>query len=397
MASAIAEEVDTLVATRRDLHQHPELGFQEFRTSALVARTLESYGLTPQTGIAQTGVVAILDSHKPGPTMLLRADMDALPIHEESGAAYASLSDGKMHACGHDGHTAILLTAAKLLQKQVVPWSGKVKLVFQPAEEGPGGADPMIREGVLQNPKVDVALGLHLWSGMKVGEAGVVGGPMMAAADTFNVTIQGKGGHAAQPQSCVDPILVSAHLITALQAISSRFVSPFQPVVVSVTRIHAGTADNIIPDSLELGGTVRTFDEELRGLVKEQLQQVIDGVCATFGATARLDYREGYPSLVNDPGVAAMVEQVCREALDLGVGPLPDPRTMGGEDMAYFLREVPGCFFFLGSGGPSCDFAHHHPRFNVDERALPLGVEMFLRLVARYSATYAPSNGRALA
>jgi amidohydrolase len=389
LAKAIAEELDTLIATRRDLHQHPELGFQEFRTSEVVAKTLESYGLSPERGVATTGVVALLDSQLPGPTMLLRADMDALPIHEETGAEYASRHDGKMHACGHDGHTAILLTAAKLLNQQVVPWSGKIKLVFQPAEEGPGGAEPMIRAGVLQNPKVDVAFGLHLWSPMSVGQAGVFPGPMMAAADTFKVTIQGRGGHAAQPQSCVDPILVAAHMITALQAVSSRFTSPFQPVVVSVTRIQAGTADNIIPDSLELGGTVRTFDEKLRLQVREQMRTVIDGICAAFGASAEFVYREGYPPLVNDVRVAALVESLCRETLKLSSAPLPDARTMGGEDMAYFLREVPGCFFFLGSGGrPSCDYTHHHPRFDLDERALPLGVELFLRFASRYSAEF---------
>lgn len=385
-ADVLSQE-DFLVNTRRDLHRNPELGFEEVRTGALVAENLRKWGVQVQTGVAKTGVVGVIEGAFEGPTVLLRADMDALPIHEETQLEFASQTDGKMHACGHDGHTAILLTAAKVLAERRDRLKGRVKLVFQPAEEGPGGAKPMIDEGVLRDPKVDAAFGLHLWSPLPVGKMSVCSGPVMAAADRFSVKILGKGGHAAAPHETIDPILVAAHVITALHSVVSRNVNPFDSAVVSVTRINAGTADNIIPPEVDLGGTIRTFYDDLRTRVRFRVQELVERICDGFGAHGRFHFEEGYPPLVNDPELSALVADVGRSTLGLEEGPMPDQRTMGGEDMAYYLREVPGCFFFLGAGNAEagCSYAHHHPRFNVDERALPLGVEMFLRVVERYT------------
>ena len=383
----VLSQQDFLVNTRRDLHRNPELGFEEVRTGALVAENLRNWGVQVQTGVAKTGVVGVIQGAEDGPTVLLRADMDALPIQEETDLDFASQTDGKMHACGHDGHTAILLTTARVLAQRKDRLKGRIKLVFQPAEEGPGGAKPMIDEGVLRDPKVDAAFGLHLWSPLPVGKMSVAAGPVMAAADRFAVKILGKGGHAAAPHETIDPILVAAHVITALHSVVSRNVNPFDSAVVSVTKINAGTADNIIPAEVDLGGTIRTFHDELRTRVRFRVQELVERICAGFGAHGRFQFVEGYPPLVNDPELTALVADVGRSTLGLEEGPLPDQRTMGGEDMAYYLRHVPGCFFFLGAGNPEpgCNYAHHHPRFNIDERALPLGVEMLLRVVERYT------------
>ncbi len=379
----VIAEIPEMVRLRRDLHQHPELGFQEVRTSGIVADALEQMGLKVRRNVARTGVVAVIEGGHPGPTLLMRADMDALPVHEECAHEYVSHFPGKMHACGHDGHTSILLTAARLLYKRRDTLKGRIKLVFQPAEEGPGGAEPMIAEGVLGDPKVDAAVGLHLWSYLPVGTVGVSPGPFMAAADAFTIKIRGCGGHAAAPHQCVDPVVTAAHLILALQTIVSRNVNPFKPAAVSITRVRGGEANNVIPAEVELGGTMRTFEEELRTLVRGRIHEMVEGVCKSFGAEGEFIFDEGYPPLVNDPGMTALVREVC-EKMNLTVR--DDQHTLGGEDMAYFLRDVPGCYFFLGAGNPEngCDFAHHHPRFNVDEEALGLGVEVFLRIAEAY-------------
>ena len=382
-------ERDELVRLRRDLHEHPELGFEEVRTSGIVADKLESWGIAVRRNVARTGVVGLIEGAHPGPTLLLRADMDALPIHEETDLPYSSRTAGKMHACGHDGHTAILLTTAGLLARRRDQIRGRIKLVFQPAEEGPGGALPMIQEGVLNEPKVDLALGLHLWSPLKVGQVAVSPGPVMAAADTFSIKVMGKGGHAAAPEECIDPILAAAHVVTALHAVTGRYVDPFEPSVLSVTRIHSGSADNVIPSEVEIGGTVRTVQPATRERLKVRMRHLVEGVTRAFGAHAQLEYREGYPALSNDEKLAHMVMDVCRDFFVEAPDALQLQRTMGGEDMAYFLREVPGCYFFLGSGNDAgCNYAHHHPRFNVDEDALLLGVELFLRLVDRVGTSY---------
>ena len=382
-AQALSEQ---LVTWRRDFHRHPELGFQEVRTAGIVADHLAALGLEVSTGIGKTGVVAIVEGEAvapDAPTVMLRFDMDALPINEQTGLPFSSQPPNVMHACGHDGHTAIGMGVANLLVKHRQQLPGRVKLVFQPAEEGPGGADPMIKEGVLLDPKVDMALGLHLWSPLPVGKVALSAGPVMAAADTFSIKIMGKGGHAAAPESCIDTVLIAAQMITNLHTLTGRYVDPFEPSVLSVTRIHAGSADNVIPGEAEIGGTVRTVHPATREHLRVRMHEMVHGIAKGYGAHVQFEYREGYPPLINDDKVTQMVRKVCTSVLNHAPDLVVPQRTMGGEDMAYFLREVPGCYFFLGSGNDAtgCSFAHHHPRFNVDEDALLLGVEMFLRLV----------------
>lgn len=377
----IRPEVQAMTATviemRRDFHRHPELGFQEFRTSAKVAEFLRQSGLEPREGIATTGVTAEIRGAHPGPTLMLRADMDALPIEEETDLEFASQEPGKMHACGHDLHTAILLGTARILQSMKPRLKGTVKLIFQPAEEGPGGADPMIQQGVLEN--VDYALGLHLWSDLPCGHVAITPGPVMAAADTFCVKIHGKGGHAAYPHESADPIVAAAALITAMQTLVSRNTSPFDSAVVSVTQIQGGSADNIIPERVEFSGTIRTFQPATKVALVQRLHEMVPTLCKSYGTEGEFTFSEGYPALINDPVPCQWVSQAA-EQMNL---PLSTQATMGGEDMAYYLQKVPGAFFFLGAAPDQTDrvFPHHHPKFELDERAVPLAMELFLRCV----------------
>jgi amidohydrolase len=381
---------DELVALRRDFHQHPELGFEEYRTAGVVARYLEGLGLQPRTGIAKTGVTADIVGALPGPTILLRADMDALPITEETGLAFTSKNPGKMHACGHDGHTAILLVTAKLLSQRKDSLRGTVRVLFQPAEEGPGGAAPMIAEGVLDG--VQAALGLHLWLHLLTGQVNFCSGPMLAATDEFDLKVVGLGTHAASPQDGVDPITTAAHIVTAAQTMMTRAIEPKQPTVFSITRFHAGTAYNVIAPHAELGGTLRTYNEDVRKSAKEKFERLARSTAEAHGASVELVWREGYPVLVNDPAITGLVESVCQDMLKVAPQEQrPDARSMGGEDMAFYLRHVPGCFFFLGAYNESIDasFSHHHPRFTIDEEALPIGVELFLACVDRLADHFA--------
>jgi amidohydrolase len=371
--------VDEVIDLRRDLHRHPELGFEEIRTSARVARFLSDMGLQPQVGIAKTGLCALIEGAGDGPTLMLRADMDALPIQEETGLEFASESPGKMHACGHDMHTAILLGTARVLQSMKSRFKGRIKLIFQPAEEGPGGAWPMIQEGILENPKVDYALGLHLWSGLPCGHVGIDTGPAMAAADTFRVKIHGRGGHAAYPHESADPIVAAAALIGAMQTVVSRRVNPFDTAVISVTQIQGGSADNVIPERVEFSGTIRTFQQPVRDFVVAQLKDLVASLCRSYGVEGHFEFHQGYPPLVNHPVPSSWVEKAA-EGLGL---PRAPQATMGGEDMAYYLQQVPGAFFFLGAAPERAErvFPHHHPKFELDERAVPLAMEMFVRCV----------------
>lgn len=371
---AMTEEV---IKIRRDLHRHPELGFQEFRTSIKVAEFLRESGLEPTVGIAVTGVTAEVLGEQPGPTLMLRADMDALPIEEETDLEFASLEAGKMHACGHDLHTAVLLGTARILNDMKSHLKGTVKLVFQPAEEGPGGAEPMIKAGVLE--KVDYALGLHFWSDLPCGHVAITPGPVMAAADTFRVKIHGKGGHAAYPHESEDPIVAAAALITAMQTLVSRNTSPFDSAVVSVTQIQGGSADNIIPERVEFSGTIRTFQPATKAALFKRLQEMVPSICKSYGTVGVFEFTEGYPALINNPLPCQWVKSAA-EDMQL---PLAAQATMGGEDMAYYLQKVPGAFFFLGAAPDQAEriFPHHHPKFELDERAVPLAMELLLRCV----------------
>ncbi len=359
---------------RRDFHAHPELGFHEIRTSGIVARELTSLGLDVQTGVGGTGVVAQLKGPKPGKVVLARADMDALPIQEETGAIYTSKNAGIMHACGHDAHTAILLTVAKLLTAQREHLYGTVKFMFQPAEEGMGGAEKMIEAGVLQKPKVDVALALHVWNEKPLGWIGITSGPVMASAEIFKIKIHGKGGHGALPHLAVDPLLAAAQIISALQGIVSRNISPLQTAVVSVCTIHGGDAFNVIPAEVEMTGTIRTFETDVRRLVLEKFERIVHSVAEGMGCQVDVQVDKLTLAAINHPAVTARVQDVARNLFNT-YEIETNFRTMGSEDFSYIQEKVPGCFFFIGSANheKGLDAGHHHPKFDIDEAVLPQG------------------------
>jgi len=360
---------------RRQFHQFPELGFREVRTSAAVVERLEQWGWQVQAGVATTGVVAVMPGVDPSKTLGFRADMDALAMQELNDVSYRSQHPGVMHACGHDGHTAILLGLAKYLAEHRP--AGTVKLLFQPAEEGLGGAEPMIAEGALTNPTPQAIVGLHLWNNLPLGTVGVKAGPMMANADQFKIVIMGRGGHGAMPQQTVDAVLVAAHVVVALQSIVSRNVNPLDAAVITVGQLHSGSAFNVIAPSATMDGTVRCFTPELAELLPQRLEAVIAGVCQAMGATYHFEYSRHYPAVINNPRITALVERAAGQVL----GSVVSEATLGGEDMSFFLQQVPGCYFFLGSANPELglDKPHHHPCFDFDERAMAAGVEIFVR------------------
>ncbi len=360
-------------AMRRDFHAHPELGHQEVRTAGIVARELQALGLEVTTGVGKTGVVAMIEGAKPGPALLLRADMDALPILEQTGAEYASQTPGVMHACGHDAHTAILLTVAKLLNAIRAELPGSVKLVFQPAEEGMGGAEGMIADGVLDNPKVDATLGLHVWNEQPVGWLGLAAGPIMAGTEIFKVRIVGKGGHGAIPNLAVDPILAGAQVVSALQSIVSRNTPPLKGAVVSVTTFHGGEAFNVIPPQVELTGTIRTFDLDVREMVLRRFDEIAHGVAGGLGCVAEIEHTRMTPALINDAQATRVAQEVAKRILPDSHIDSVGPFTMGGEDFAYMMEKVPGLFMFVGSANPEkgLNYGHHHPKFDIDESSLP--------------------------
>jgi amidohydrolase len=377
---------DELVARRRDFHQHPELAFEEVRTAGIVAQELGRLGLEVQTGVGKTGVIGLLEGDKDGPTVLVRADMDALPIHEENTFPYASTVPGKMHACGHDGHTAIALGVAKLLSQYRGQIAGRVKFVFQPAEELASGAKAMIQDGALTDPRPDVSLGLHIWNSMPFGQLGVAEGPVMSGASIFTVKITGKGGHGAAPELSIDPVVCAAQLITAFQTIVSRSVGPLDSAVISVTRVTSGTAFNVIPQEATLQGTVRTFRLEIRDLVERRMREICQGIGAAMGCTIQFEIEHLVLPVTNNPEVSARARRIF--AGMVGEDKLKlDERTMGSEDVGLFMDDVPGMYFFLGAAVPPTDgnyYGHHHPRFDFDESALPLGVALLSSAVADY-------------
>ncbi|MGH7521931.1 MAG: M20 metallopeptidase family protein, partial [Gemmatimonadales bacterium] len=346
----------SLIATRRDIHQHPELGFEETRTAGLVAERLRGldYQVTP--GIGKTGVVA-LKKKAGGRCVLLRADMDALPVEEANAVPYRSKHPGKMHACGHDGHVAIGLEVARRLAPLELP--GSVKFAFQPAEEASNGAQAMIGDGVLETPEVHAAFGIHLWNDLPVGTIGIMPGPVMASVDQFEIEILGRGGHAAAPHQTIDPVLIAAHVITGLQSLVSRRRDPMDEVVVSVTEVHAGRAFNVIPARADLRGTVRTFGGKFWQDAPRLVEETAQGIASAFGAQANVDYRRLSAPLVNDAKLSALMSDAARAVVGAG-NVRTGVRTMGGEDMAYFLERVPGCFAFVGSAPRGGTASPHH-------------------------------------
>ncbi len=375
--SAVEQYFPYAQSLRRDFHMHPELGFQEFRTAGIVARELTELGYEIKTGVAKTGVVALLEGEKPGPTLMLRFDMDALPLQEHTEAPYASQNPGIMHACGHDAHTAIGLTVARILKDYQTRLHGNVKLVFQPAEEGLGGAKAMLEEGVLNDPRPDQAMALHVWNEKPYGWLGITPGPVMSASDVFQIRIIGRGGHGGIPHLSVDPVLASAQVVNALQSIVSRNVDPLQSVVISVTMIHAGDANNIIPSDVDLSGTIRTIDPEVRKFVLQRFNDIVSNVAQAMGCQVEIEIETITPAVVNHAKVAERVQSIASQLLpDATVD--TNHRTMVSEDMALFLQEIPGCFVFVGSANheKGLNYAHHHPRFDIDEGALKHGIAL---------------------
>lgn len=374
------------VAARRHLHQHPELSFQERETSAFVAAELTKLGYTFQSGVGGNGIKAVLEGGKPGKTVALRADMDALPITEETGLPFASCHPGIMHACGHDVHTATLLATAKALKVSQAELPGRVVLIFQPGEEmNPGGASLMIRDGVLQNPDLDAIFGLHVMPDTEAGKMKFGAGPMMAAPDEFDVTIIGKGGHGATPHLTVDPILVACQCVTLLQQVVARNVNPFERAVITVGMIQGGAARNVIPGEVTFKGTVRTMTPAMRRQMQERIEQVIRGVCQAAGADCHLAYSQGYPVLVNDAAMTEVARQAALAILEPDqVGEMIP--SMGGEDFAYYLEHVPGSFARLGSKLPgTVDPAGlHTSRLLIDEECLAVGVAYYLSVVQQF-------------
>ncbi|HVR84406.1 MAG TPA: amidohydrolase [Planctomycetota bacterium] len=373
-----------LIAIRRTIHQNPEQGFKEFKTAALIRSRLKGWGIEHKS-MCGTGTVALIKGSRPGPTMLIRADMDALPVLEKNTVPYCSRNKGVMHACGHDGHTAMALMAAKLLHKRRTAFRGNLKIMFQPAEEGPGGAGPMIDEGLLRGPKVDAAFAIHMWNDLPTGRLGVRSGPVFASADEFRIKIVGRGGHGAAPHQTVDPVAAAAQVITACQNIVSRKVDPTKSAVVTFGQIHGGTRHNIIPDVVDMTGTVRAFEEPVRRLLQREIPKVAGGVASALGAKVDFSYHRGYPPTINEEAMTDLVRDSVREAAGTAAAVEQDV-SMGAEDMSLVLQEVPGCYFFLGSMNPrkGLVYPHHSAQFNFDEEALPLGVETWLRLAQRF-------------
>ena len=376
----INELKDEIIDNRRHFHKYPELSFQEFNTSKIIEKKLNEMGITVETGIAKTGLVGTINGSSNGKTIALRADMDALPIEETSNVSYKSTNKGIMHACGHDGHMAMLLGAASAINKIKTELKGKVKLIFQPAEEGFGGARHMIDEGILN--KVDEIYGIHLWNYQKVGEVGIKDGPIMAAADMFEITIIGKGGHGATPHGTVDSILVASYLVNAFQTIVSRNTNPLESTVVTVGMINGGYNFNVISDKVTLKGTTRSYTKENRDLIKTRMKDIILGAEKMYGAKIKLDYKDGYPPTINDKKCSENVIKAVSKVIDKNSF---DPYlSMGGEDFSYYLEKIPGCFFFVGSSPldkEPLSTPHHCSHFDIDENALLIGASAFVRII----------------
>lgn len=376
---------DEMISLRRDFHMYPELGMQEHRTAEKIKTYLSNMGLDVKTGVAGTGAVCLIEGNAPGKTLMLRADMDGLPIQEQNDVPYRSKNDGIMHACAHDGHMAILLALAKLFHNRKNDFPGRIKLIFQPGEENAAGAFFMIHEGALENPKVDAALGLHLFTTFPVGSIGLLEGAAMSSIDMFNITIKGKSGHGSKPEEGVDAILIAGHVITSLQTLVSREIPAQLPAVVHIGKINGGAAANIIADKVTLNGSVRTFDENVRSLIEKRMDDIVKGIVTAYRGAYSIEYGRGYPSLINNKSMVQLVKDTAVDVVGVENVFKPQP-IMGSEDMAYFLEKVPGCFIFVGAGneGKGLNHAHHNEFFNFDEDALVIGAEAMARAALAY-------------
>ena len=377
----IADFQADMKAWRRDLHAHPETAFEETRTAAIVAQLLESFGIAVERGVAKTGIIGTLAGSRPGRgrAIALRADMDALPVHEKTGVPHASQNEGRMHACGHDGHTAMLLGAARYLA-ETRNFAGTVHFIFQPAEENEGGARVMVEEGVLDRYSVEAIYGMHNWPGLPEGQFAIRPGPMMAAFDIFEIAITGRGAHAAMPHLGIDPIVVAAQIVTGLQTIASRNVNPLDGAVVSVTQIHGGDTWNVIPDDVVLRGTTRSFDPAVRDALEPAIRRVADGVCAALGATARVHYERRYPPTVNSLAETAFAADIAASLVggdNVRHDLLP---SMGAEDFAWFLERKPGAYIWIGNGAGAGQAMLHNPHYDFNDDILALGASYWARL-----------------
>ncbi|MBN2246541.1 MAG: amidohydrolase [Candidatus Aminicenantes bacterium] len=376
----IEELTPDLIAWRRDFHRHPEIAFQEFRTSGVIREFLERWGLEVKP-MAKTGLRAVLKGGSSGTTVALRADMDALPLKEKGKKEYISQNPEATHACGHDGHMAILMGVVRILINRKENLPGNVVFLFQPSEElPPGGAEPMVKEGALDG--VDAVFGLHLWQPLPTGAIGIVKGPMMAQADNFSLIVKGKAGHGSMPHTAVDPIYAASQLVVSLQSVVSRNNDPLKPLVVSFGTIQGGTIYNIIPESVALTGTVRTFQPEVQAMAKRRIQEISEKTGGALGAEVEFVYENGYPPLINAPEMVDFVKEVAGDILGED-RIVPFSPVMGGEDFAYYLQKKPGAFFFLGMGDGQ-HAPHHHPEFDLDEKALPLGTHLLAEIALEY-------------
>ncbi len=375
---------EELIRLRRDFHMYPELGFQEFRTSGIVADYLEKCGLEVKRNVAKTGVVGLLKGHQPGATIVLRSDMDALPVTEETGLPFKSLNEGVMHACGHDGHMSMLLVAAKILSNHREEIKGNIKFVFQPNEED-AGAEVMIQEGILEDPKVDAALGLHLWSPIETGKIGIVPGPIMASSYYIKLVVHGKGGHGGAPHTAINPISCAMDIMQAAQRMQTQELDIMEPTVITFCKINAGTSQNIIPEKVELEGSLRCLHEGTEE-VQKRFKELVKSVCDAHRTTYELEFKCGNILLSNDANIAQLVKNAAAEAV--GKDNILDSKisVMLGEDFAEFCVRVPSAFYFVGVADKEkgTHYPHHHPRFSIDEDALSIGVEMHIRGALEY-------------
>jgi amidohydrolase len=388
----IASRLPTMIERRRHYHMHPELSFEESETAASIAETLRAAGLEVTEGVGGHGVVALLQGTAPGTasgrTLLVRADIDALPVLEENDVEYRSQHPGKMHACGHDAHAAIALTLAEVLAARRDQLSGRVKFVFQPAEEKVSGADPMIAAGVMRNPDVDGVIGLHVWSPGPVGDISLQTGAVMASADEIHLTVRGRAGHGAMPHQAIDPVLVAAQIVVVLQTLVSREIDPLHTAVLTFGAIHGGTLGNIIADEIVLAGTLRTYDQADRDYLQRRIGEVANGVASALRATVEYRVGAGCRVAVNDPEMTALVRRAAIATVGLEHLPGGDNRISASDDMASFLAAAPGCYFFLGAANTArgINAPHHSPRFDIDESCLPIGVETMARAALEFLA-----------